>query len=69
MTRQYHTLCTLEDGLWAVHFGDYCMDSVRGERLILIDGGAKAKDMQILSTGDTQAAIEAAVSELNRRRA
>lgn len=69
MDHQYHTLCILEDGLWAVHFGDYCKSSVKAERLMLIHDGLAARNMQILSTGDTQAAIEAAVSELNRRRA
>lgn len=69
MSRQYYTLCTLEDGIWGAHFGDYCEDSVHDERTFLIHDGVPMKNTRILSTGDTQAAIESAVAELNRRSA
>lgn len=71
MARKYHTLCIREDGIWAPQFGDYSREVVEQERDDHRDSanGYKAKDMRIITSGDTQAAINAAVAKLNAKAA
>ena len=64
MRTPYHTLVERgDDGRWHVVFGDYDKAVVREERdAIGRDGGVV---MKIITTGDAQADIDAAVRELN----
>lgn len=65
--KSYHSLLT-RDGAgepWAIAFGDYDHDVVKDERADYLDHDYKARDLKIITTGDQQADIEAAVRELN----
>lgn len=68
MSRVYHSLCILEEGVWFIHFGDYDKNVVKGEQDYMVESGTPRRRTQVLTTGDTQAAVEQAVDELNRRR-
>jgi len=65
-TKSYYSLLILQDGKWSIHFGDYDRQVVEDERDDCKDSDPKAK-MKIISTGDSQAAIDAKVSELNSK--
>ena len=65
-TKSYYTLLILEAGKWMIHFGDYDRQVVEDERDDCKYSDPKAK-MKIISTGDSQAAIDAKVSELNSK--
>ena len=68
MSKRYHVLLTREDGTaWAIAFGDYSRATVKEERVDHRDHDWKARDLKIITTGDTQAEIDAAVAEINRR--
>jgi hypothetical protein len=68
MSRRYHVLLTREGGVaWAIAFGDYSRATVNEERTDYRDHDWKARDLKIITTGDTQAEIDAAVAEINRR--
>ncbi|MQW73435.1 hypothetical protein GHK50_20930 [Sinorhizobium medicae] len=67
--RKYHTLVVI-DGTpgcrWSPEFGDYDLETVKDERDDYLDRGWKRRELQIITTGDTQAEIDAAVAELNK---
>lgn len=67
MARKYHTLAVREDGRWAPQFGDYDRETVDSEREEYRDKGHKARDLRIITTGDTQAAINAGIANLNAK--
>lgn len=69
MARKYHTLLSIDGSPgcpWAIEFGDYDIDVVNAERADYRDHGWKAKELRVITTGDTQADIEAAVAALNK---
>lgn len=64
MARKYHSLLLRTDGRWGVEFGDYDRQCVADER----DEYSRdypARDLKIITTGDAQADINAAVEKLN----
>lgn len=64
--RKYHTLLALIDGRWGIQFGAYERGDVMAERAAYIENGeAKAKELKVITTGDTQTEINAAVAKLN----
>ena len=65
--RKYHTLAVREAGRWAPQFGDYDRVTVEGKRDGYRDKGTKARDLRIITTGDAQADIDAAVAVLQRQ--
>jgi hypothetical protein len=66
MARQYHTLLLLDRGTWRLEFGDYDKSTVEAERDDYHQGGGyELQDLRIITTGDTQAAINAAVAKFN----
>lgn len=65
MTRTYYTLAVREDGTWTPQFGDYSRKVVQDEMLDYRDHDHKAKNLRIVTSGDTQAEINAATSALN----
>jgi hypothetical protein len=72
MTRRrfYHVLLT-RDGAgeaWAIAFGDYDRETVKDEHADHRDHDWKARDLKIITTGDSQTEITAAVAKLNQRR-
>lgn len=67
--KKYYTLVTCEDGgPWAVQFGDYDKQTVRDEQEDYCDGGIPRRYTKIITSGDSQADIDAAVKELNDAR-
>ena len=60
---RYFTLCVFEDGRWSPEFGDYDRAVVEQERL---DCGYDGYLCDIICTGEDQAAIDDAVSQLNK---
>ncbi|RVH82708.1 hypothetical protein CN074_25185 [Sinorhizobium medicae] len=67
--RKYHTLLSIDGSPgcpWAIEFGDYDIDTVKDEWAEMRDRGWKAKELKIITTGDAQADIEAAVAALNK---
>jgi hypothetical protein len=69
MARKYHTLLLNEapqgEGpQWAIQFGDYDRDNVEYERDEYLRDHP-AKSLKIVTTGDKQADINAAVAKLN----
>lgn len=66
MARQYHTLLLLDRGIWCPEFGDYDQATVQAERDDYHQGGGyDLQHLRIITTGDSQAAITAAVAKLN----
>ncbi|WP_085025256.1 hypothetical protein [Ensifer aridi] len=68
MARKYHTLVAIDGSPgcpWAIEFGDYDLETVKDEYADMRDRGWKAKELKIITTGDTQAEIDAAVAKLN----
>lgn len=67
--RKYHTLCIIDGSPgcpWSPEFGDYDWDTVWAEWLEMRDRGWKRSELEIITTGDTQAEINAAVAALNK---
>lgn len=64
----YHTLCTLEDDRWCAQFGDYDLDTVVDEQDDMVQGGRRRRDTYVITTEDTQQAIDEAIADLNARR-
>jgi hypothetical protein len=64
-TKSYYTLLILEAGKWYIHFGDYDKEVVEDEKADVKDSDPKAK-LKIIRTADAQAAIDAAVADLNK---
>lgn len=69
MATKYYSLLTREvipsGHVWAIAFGDYDRETVEFEREDYRDNGHKAKDLKIITTDDSHAAIRAAVDKLN----
>ena len=66
MARQYHSLLLLDQGQWRLEFGDYDRETVTAERDDYHQGGGyPLRDLRIITTRDSQAAIDAAVAKLN----
>lgn len=66
MTKRYHTLVVRDNGKWLPQFGDYELEAVRDERdSWLYADGYKRADVRIITTGDGQADINAAIAALN----
>jgi hypothetical protein len=66
MARQYHSLLLLDRGTWRLEFGAYDKSAVEAERDDYHQGGGyPLRDLRIITTSDTQAAIDAAVATLN----
>lgn len=65
--KPYYTLAVREGRRWGVHFGDYDLETVRDERIDLIEGGEfKRRDTHIISTESAdQGVINAAIADLN----
>jgi len=69
MARKYFTLVSIDGSPncpWAIEFGDYDHDTVWDEYLDMRDRGWKRSELKILTTGDKQADIDAAVALLNK---
>lgn len=68
MAKRYHTLL-VRDGAgepWEIYFGDYTRSTVNYERDdVIYSEQYKRKDTVIITTGDAQADIDAAVRKLN----
>ncbi|MBT1154408.1 hypothetical protein J1C56_02260 [Aminobacter anthyllidis] len=66
-SRMYHTLLARDgrNAPWKIEFGDYSRATVEAERRYYRDQGYKAASLKIITTGDTQAEINAAVDKLN----
>lgn len=65
--RVYYTLLSREphSTRWAIEFGDYDREVVRQERDDLKDGDYCDHAFKIITTGETQAEIDAEVARLN----
>jgi hypothetical protein len=65
--KRYYTLCLRDDGdmRWRPEFGDYDYNIVRAELQSYMEHAYLKKNAQIITSGDTQAEIDAAVRELN----
>jgi hypothetical protein len=66
MSKRYYTLATLTDAgqphaRWCIEFGDYDRDVVEDEAELYREDGHKVR---IVSSGDSQEDIEAAVARL-----
>jgi hypothetical protein len=73
MSHRYYTLLSREMDApgtgqlrWTIEFGDYSKGIVQSEFENFLDHGFRRKDLRIITTGDDQASIEAAVADLNR---
>lgn len=67
MARRYHTLLLATDGVWGVEFGDYSKRCVEDERAEY-RRDYPANRLRIVTTGDSQADIDAEVARLNNWR-
>jgi hypothetical protein len=64
--RPYYTLAVRYDGRWSCEFGDYARDVVEQELQDVRDNsGIRKADLKIITTGSSQAAIDAAITALN----
>lgn len=65
--RVYYTLLSRgpDDTRWAIEFGDYDRNAVRDERDDMKDGHYCDHAFKIITTGETQAEIDAEVARLN----
>lgn len=61
-TKKYYTLLSLVEGKWFIQFGDYSKDVVNEEKE---DSYPNCK-CKIITTSDSQEAIQAKVNELNK---
>jgi len=69
MARKYHSLIEhLPGESWALQFGDYSKTVVQQEVQDMKDSGSfvKGTKYKVITTDDSQAAINAAVEELNK---
>ncbi len=68
MARKYYTLCIRHEtsGNFCPEFGDWSRSVVMDERDDLLDHDIKRKNIRVISTGGTQAEINAGVARLNR---
>lgn len=64
MSKRYHTVCVREDGRWTPEFGSYTRSEVNFEAEELRSHHRRA-DIRIVTSGDQQADINAAVAHLN----
>lgn len=67
--RKYHTLVSIDGSpgcLWAIEFGDYDRANVEAEYQEFRDNGWKKSELKIITTGDKQADILAALETLNK---
>ncbi|MDX0568135.1 hypothetical protein GOL81_23120 [Sinorhizobium medicae] len=68
-SKPYHVLVLVNGSpgcKWAVEFGDCDETTVKQEFADMRDRGWKRRELKIITTGDTQAEIDAAVAELNK---
>lgn len=67
MTKRYFTLVVREAGVWAPQFGDYDREVVEEEREVSLysDSTLRRADCKIITSGDRQADIDAAIAKLN----
>lgn len=69
MARRYHSLLVREGGRWGIEYGSYDRSEMEEERGDMIDPlnveRRLARDVRIITTGETQAEIDAAVARLN----
>lgn len=63
--RTYYSLLEMQDGQWAIAFGDYERAVVRQELLDLKEGAGRKTRYMIVETMDDQASIDAAVAHYN----
>lgn len=63
MATKYHTLLTLENGLWCIQFGDYDKEVVKQEK----EDSYSDYKCKIITTLDDQASVDAKVKELNSK--
>lgn len=61
----YYTLAVREDGVWGPQFGDYDRETVVDEKINYQDHGYSARDLKIIRTADTQAAINEQIAAMN----
>lgn len=67
--RKYYTVVSIDGSPgcpWGIEFGAYDHDTVWDEYLGMRDRGWKRRELRIITTGDTQDEIDAAVAELNK---
>lgn len=63
--KKYYTMAVREDGKWAPQFGAYDLADVQAEKEDYLDHDTLRKDINIITTGDTQAEINAGIAKLN----
>ena len=64
--RKYWTLAERgEDGKWAIAFGDYERRVVQDEADDMVNSGTKRKNLKIITSDHSRAAVEGAVAALN----
>lgn len=68
MSKRYHTLLVREDVVrrWQFHFGDYDRNVVVQERDDITEHDYLKKNTKIITTGDDQKDIDAAINKLNQ---
>lgn len=65
-SRKYHSLISrTPNEKWALEFGDYSKDVVLAERDDMKTSADKGTQFRVITTGDKQAEISAAVEKLN----
>lgn len=69
MARKYHTLLVRDNAgePWGAAFGDYDRDAVNDARDEATHFEYRRSDTRIITTGETQDEITAAVARLNKR--
>lgn len=69
--RTYFTLAIRADGVWSPQFGDYDRETVEQEARDMRDSDSalRSKDCKVISSGDSQDAINAAIAKLNAKAA
>jgi len=65
--RRYYTLVVRDHGIWGPQYGSYIRAEAHEEMLDYCERYA-LKDLAIIRTDDSQAAIDAAVLKLNAKR-
>lgn len=64
--RTYYTLAIRRDGKWSPEFGDYDRDNVNDEWESYFHGDCVPRDdLRIVTSGDAQADVDAAIAALN----
>lgn len=64
-SKPYYTLLQRVDGKWQIEFGAYDRKDVIAERDYYRGYYAKAKDLKIITSGDTQSEIQSEVDKVN----